>query len=174
MHGPIPPDEFIAIAEQMGLISQITDFVLAESCAHLAEWRRAGLKIGMAVNVSGRELVDGSLLDRVSRHLQTNGLPPDALTLEVTETEVMADLLQAQRVLDELAALGIRIAIDDYGTGYSSLAYIHRLPVQSSRSTDPSSPTCPTSTATGSSCSPPSPWRTRSASALSPRVPRTR
>ena len=84
----------------------------------------------MAVNVSGRELVDGSLLDRVSRHLQTNGLPPDALTLEVTETEVMADLLQAQRVLDELAALGIRIAIDDYGTGYSSLAYIHRLPVQ--------------------------------------------
>ena len=128
--GPVPPDEFIAIAEQMGMISQISDFVLSEACAHLADWRRAGLNIGMAVNVSGRELVDGSLLDRVSRHLQTNELPTDAITLEVTETEVMADLLQAQRVLDELAGLGIRIAIDDYGTGYSSLAYIHRLPVQ--------------------------------------------
>ena len=129
-HGAIPPDEFIAIAEQMGMISQISEFVLSEACAHLADWRRAGLDIGMAVNVSGRELVDGSLVDRVARHLQTNELPPEVLTLEVTETEVMADLLQAQRILDELAALGIRIAIDDYGTGYSSLAYIHRLPVQ--------------------------------------------
>ena len=129
-HGSIPPDEFIAIAEQMGMIGQISDFVLSEACAHLADWRRAGLNISVAVNVSGRELVDGSLVDRVAHHLQTNDLPTDALTLEVTETEVMADLLQATRVLDELASLGIRIAIDDYGTGYSSLAYIHRLPVQ--------------------------------------------
>jgi diguanylate cyclase (GGDEF)-like protein len=130
VHGAIPPDEFIAIAEQMGLISQISEFVLSEACAHLADWRRAGLHIGLAVNVSGRELADGSLVDRVARHLEANGLPPEVLTLEVTETEVMADLLQATRVLDELADLGIRIAIDDYGTGYSSLAYIHRLPVQ--------------------------------------------
>ena len=129
-HGSIPPDEFIGIAEQMGLISQISEFVLSEACAHLAEWRRAGLQIGLAINVSGRELSDGSLVERVARHLQANDLPPDVLTLEVTETEVMADLLQATRVLDELADLGIRIAIDDYGTGYSSLAYIHRLPVQ--------------------------------------------
>ncbi len=129
-HGSIPPDEFIGIAEQMGLISQISEFVLSEACEHLAEWRRAGLHIGLAINVSGREFADGSLIERVARHLQANDLPPGVLTLEVTETEVMADLLQATRVLDELAELGVRIAIDDYGTGYSSLAYIHRLPVQ--------------------------------------------
>jgi len=128
--GSIPPDEFIAIAEQMGLINQISEFVLSEACAHLADWRRAGLHVSTAINISGRELSDGSLVDRVARHLEANGLPAELLTLEVTETEVMADLLQASRVLDELAALGIRIAIDDYGTGYSSLAYLHRLPVQ--------------------------------------------
>ncbi len=129
-HGWIPPDEFIAIAEQMGIVSQITDFVLSKGCAALAEWRRAGLYIGLDINVSGRELADGSLVEKVVRHLEANDLPADVLTLEVTETEVMADLLQATRVLDELAGLGIRIAIDDYGTGYSSLSYLHRLPVQ--------------------------------------------
>ncbi len=128
--GSIPPDEFIAIAEQMGMINQISDFVLSEACAHLADWRRAGLLVGTAINISGRELSDGSIVDRVAHHLEANDLPAELLTLEVTETEVMADLLQASRVLDELAALGIRIAIDDYGTGYSSLAYLHRLPVQ--------------------------------------------
>ena len=128
--GPIPPDEFIAIAEQMGMISQISDYVLSEACAQAAEWRRAGLNLGVAVNISGRELLEGNLVERVMTQLEANALPPEMLTLEVTETEVMADLLQATRVLDELASLGILIAIDDYGTGYSSLAYIHRLPVQ--------------------------------------------
>ncbi len=130
VHGAIPPEEFIGIAEQMGLISQISEFVLAESCANLANWRRAGLHIGLAVNVSGRELADANLIERVARNLQAHDLPPEVLMLEVTETEVMDDLTQASRVLDELASLGIRIAIDDYGTGYSSLAYLHRLPVQ--------------------------------------------
>ncbi len=130
IQGAIPPDEFIGIAEQLGLISQITDFVLAEGCSRLASWRRAGLQIGLAINVSGREFADTSLVNRVAKHLQANDIPPDALTLEVTETEVMADLGKASNVLDQLAALGVRIAIDDYGTGYSSLAYLHRLPVQ--------------------------------------------
>jgi EAL domain-containing protein (putative c-di-GMP-specific phosphodiesterase class I) len=129
-HGPIPPDEFIAIAEQMGLISQIGDFVMGEACAQLARWRHAGLDLGMAVNVSGREFADASLVDRVARHLHAHALPPDKLTIEVTETEIMGDLTQATSVLDELSSLGIKIAIDDYGTGYSSLAYLHRLPVQ--------------------------------------------
>jgi diguanylate cyclase (GGDEF)-like protein len=130
VHGPIPPDEFIGIAEQMGTISQITDFVLAESCEQLADWRKAGLNLGVAINISGRELAQSSLVERVRQQLRAYDLPPDTLTLEVTETEVMADLQQATRVLDDLAALGIRIAVDDYGTGYSSLAYIHRLPLQ--------------------------------------------
>ena len=128
--GWIPPEEFIGIAEQMGLIGQISEFVLAEACAQLGHWRRIGLRIGMAVNVSGRELTDTSLVDLVERNLRTNGLPAELLTIEVTETEVMADLAQASRVLDELSDLGVRIAIDDYGTGYSSLAYLHHLPVQ--------------------------------------------
>jgi diguanylate cyclase (GGDEF)-like protein len=128
--GPIPPDEFIAIAEQMGLINQITDFVLSEACSQLAEWRRAGIDVGVGINISGRELADGSIVDRVAHQLSVHDIPAELLTLEVTETEVMADLLQASRVLDELSALGTRIAIDDYGTGYSSLAYLHRLPVQ--------------------------------------------
>ncbi len=130
VHGAIPPDEFISIAEQLGLISQIGDFVLGTACTDLASWRRAGIEVGLAVNVSGRELADGSLVDRVARHLKAHDIPPGDLTIEVTETEVMDDLAQASKILDELAALGIHIAIDDYGTGYSSLAYLHRLPVQ--------------------------------------------
>ena len=130
VHGFIPPDEFIGMAEQMGVISQISDFVLSQSCAKAAEWRRHGLNLGLAVNLSGREFADAGLVDRIAGHLKENGLPADALTLEVTETEVMADLSQASLMLDELAGRGIGLAIDDYGTGYSSLAYIHRLPVQ--------------------------------------------
>ena len=130
VHGAIPPEEFIGIAEQMGMISQISDFVLSEACAQLATWRRAGIDVGLAINVSGREFADGSLVDRVARNLRAHGIPPNVLTLEVTETEIMADLTQATLVLDQLASLGIRIGIDDYGTGYSSLAYLHRLPVQ--------------------------------------------
>ncbi len=130
VQGSIPPEEFIGIAEQMGLIPQITDFVLAEGCRQLAHWREAGIHIGLAINVSGREFADVTLVERVAKHLRQYDLPPDMITLEVTETEIMADLAQASKVLDQLSALGIKIGIDDYGTGYSSLAYLHRLPVQ--------------------------------------------
>ena len=129
-HGAIPPEEFIVIAEQMGLMGQISEFVLREALAQLAAWRRVGLDIGIAINVSGREFADASLVERVARNLQANDLPARVVTLEVTETEIMADLGKASTVLEELADLGIRIAIDDYGTGYSSLAYLHHLPVQ--------------------------------------------
>jgi diguanylate cyclase (GGDEF)-like protein len=130
VHGQIPPDEFIRIAEQIGLMPQISEFVLSTACAQLAELRRAGLFVGLAVNLSGRELADAGIVTKVERHLRLNRLPAEVLTLEITETEVMSDLGEASRVLDELAALGVHIAIDDYGTGYSSLAYIHHLPIQ--------------------------------------------
>ena len=126
VHGAIPPEEFIGIAEQMGLISQISDFVLSE-----------GLRPTGAL-ASGRDRHrprDQRLRPRIRRR-QPRGagrqspprydIPPEVLTLEVTETEIMADLTQATMVLDSLAALGIRIGIDDYGTGYSSLPYLHR------------------------------------------------
>jgi EAL domain-containing protein (putative c-di-GMP-specific phosphodiesterase class I) len=130
VHGAVSPEEFIGIAEQIGVITDISDFVLAEACAHLAEWRRAGLDIGLAINLSGHEISDPRLVDQVANALRANSLPPDALTLEVTETAVIPNFAQVSVVLDQLANLGIGIAIDDYGTGYSSLAYIHRLPVQ--------------------------------------------
>ena len=128
VHGQVPADEFIHIAEQMGLIGQITDFVLTEACAEAARWRQAGLDIGLAINISGRDLSDRSLVRNVTAHLGANGLPASSLTLEITETEVMADIAEASDVLGQLADLGIQIAVDDYGTGYSSLAYLHRLP----------------------------------------------
>ena len=127
--GFIPPDEFIGIAEQMGLIPQITDFVLNEGFAQLARWREAGITIGLAVNVSGREFADISLVDRVEACLRRYDIPAHLLTLEVTETEIMADLGAATKVLYELSARGIKLGIDDYGTGYSSLQYLHKLPV---------------------------------------------
>jgi diguanylate cyclase (GGDEF)-like protein len=129
VQGFIPPEEFIGIAEQMGLIPQITDFVLNEGCAQLARWREAGITIGLAVNVSGREFADIKLVDRVEECLRRYDIPPRLLTLEVTETEIMADLGAATKVLDELSARGIKLGIDDYGTGYSSLQYLHKLPV---------------------------------------------
>ena len=129
VQGFIPPEEFIGIAEQMGLIPQITDFVLNEGCAQLARWRDAGITIGLAVNVSGREFADINLVDRVEKCLRQYDIPAHLLTLEVTETEIMADLGAATKVLYELSARGIKLGIDDYGTGYSSLQYLHKLPV---------------------------------------------
>ncbi|HVA07797.1 MAG TPA: bifunctional diguanylate cyclase/phosphodiesterase [Acidimicrobiales bacterium] len=129
VEGFIPPEEFIGIAEQMGLIPQITDFVLNEGCAQLARWREAGITIGLAVNVSGREFADINLVDRVETFLRRYDIPAHLLTLEVTETEIMADLGAATKVLYELSARGIKLGIDDYGTGYSSLQYLHTLPV---------------------------------------------
>ena len=128
-YGSIPPEEFVTIAEDMGMISEITDFVLAESCAQLARWRTAGIHIGVAVNTSVREYSDDRLVERVARHLAANDIPSELLTLEVTETVVVDDFTQASRVLEALAALGVRIAIDDFGTGYSNLQYLHRLPL---------------------------------------------
>jgi diguanylate cyclase (GGDEF)-like protein len=128
-HGFIPPEEFIGIAEQMGLIPQITDFVLNEGCAQLARWRDAGITIGLAVNVSGREFADINLVERVDTCLRRYDIPANLLTLEVTETEIMADLAAATKVLYELSAKGIKLGIDDYGTGHSSLQYLHKLPV---------------------------------------------
>ncbi|HEX4126522.1 MAG TPA: EAL domain-containing protein [Acidimicrobiales bacterium] len=129
VQGFIPPEEFIGIAEQMGLIPQITDFVLREGCAQLARWRDAGITIGLAVNVSGREFADINLVERVEACLREFDIPAHLLTLEVTETEIMTDLGAATTVLYALSERGIKLGIDDYGTGYSSLQYLHKLPV---------------------------------------------
>jgi diguanylate cyclase (GGDEF)-like protein len=129
VHGQVPADEFVAIAEQMGLIGQITDFVLTHACNQAASWQRSGLDIVLAVNLSGRDLSDRSLVQKIKTHLADSGMSPSMLSLEITETEVMSDIDEASEVLGQLSRLGVQVAVDDYGTGYSSLAYLHRLPV---------------------------------------------
>ena len=116
----------------------------------------------MAVNVSGREFTDISLVDLVERASAIYDIPAQLLTLEVTETEIMADLGAATKVLDELAARGIKLGIDDYGTGYSSLAYLHNLPVKELKIDRSFVTNLPNEMSNRSSCAPPSPWRTRS------------
>jgi diguanylate cyclase (GGDEF)-like protein len=128
--GSIPPDEFIPIAERSGLVGLITTHVLDASLAAVADWRRQGVELGIAVNLSARSLQDTDLVDEVSRLLRRHGVPASRLTLEVTESSVMADPARAIALLHQLRSLGVRLSVDDFGTGYSSLSYLKRLPVQ--------------------------------------------
>jgi EAL domain-containing protein (putative c-di-GMP-specific phosphodiesterase class I) len=127
--GWISPDEFIPVAERSGLIAPLTTRMLDSALAACAEWRAAGHDLGIAVNLSTRSLQDPSLIEEVDRLLRRHGVPPGRLTLEVTESSVMADLGRAVALLHELRNLGVRLSVDDFGTGYSSLSYLKRLPV---------------------------------------------
>ena len=129
IHGPVPPDEFIPIAEQTGSIRALTSFVLEEALSQCGTWRRAGLNLGMAVNLSVRSLLDSDLPEEISRLLADTGVPPEKVTLELTESSVMADPQRTGDVLARLSLLGVQLSIDDYGTGYSSLSYLRQLPV---------------------------------------------
>jgi EAL domain-containing protein (putative c-di-GMP-specific phosphodiesterase class I) len=128
-YGAVPPDEFIPVAEQTGSIQPLTSFVLEEALEQCGAWRRTGLDLGMAVNLSARSLLDTDLPDELAALLRSTRVPADRLTLEVTESSVMADPVRTASVLDRLHALGIHLSIDDFGTGYSSLSYLQRLPV---------------------------------------------
>jgi diguanylate cyclase (GGDEF)-like protein len=127
--GIVGPDEFIPLAEQPGLIVPIGRWVLHTACEQAAQWQRDGHPIGMAVNVSGRQLDDDQLLDDVSDALAWSGLAAAYLTLEITESVLMRDAAASAARLEALKALGVRVAIDDFGTGYSSLAYLRQFPV---------------------------------------------
>ncbi|MDQ1633900.1 MAG: hypothetical protein QOJ32_709 [Frankiaceae bacterium] len=137
--GFVPPDRFIRIAEQIGLIGQLGTWVLAEACRAGRRWHDAisaqaqaeGVPEGLfhiSVNISARQL-HGGLVDDVRNVLAETGLPAHALLLEVTETVLMERVDEAVALLRELKALGVRIAVDDFGTGYSSLSYLARFPV---------------------------------------------
>ena len=127
--GLIPPDRFIGLAEQTGLIVPLTRWVLETALRQSRTWRDAGLDLEMAVNLSLRNLRDPQLRDTVAELLARYAVPPRRVCLELTESMVMADVEGTQASLAQLAALGVRLAIDDFGTGYSSLAYLSRLPV---------------------------------------------
>jgi diguanylate cyclase (GGDEF)-like protein/PAS domain S-box-containing protein len=132
MQDGAPPSEFIAVAEETGLIVPIGAWALEEACRQLARWRelapdRAPARV--SVNLSGRQLARPELPDVVVAALSDSGLPPTALCLEITESVLMDDIDVAISALKALKAIGVDIAVDDFGTGYSSLAHLRRFPV---------------------------------------------
>ncbi len=127
--GSVAPSELIPLAEDNGLIVPIGQWILERACAEAATWPRTAIGIGVSVNVSRRQLADDSILDAVAAALAASGLAADRLTLELTESVLMADGGGLLARLHRLRALGVRLAIDDFGTGYSSLAELAHLPV---------------------------------------------
>ena len=130
--GSSRPAEFIPLAEERGLIGAIDTFVLDEACRQLAEWpTRAGYPedFTMSVNVSGRELSDPALVDRVAAAIDRHGLAPSQLCLEITETALIGEPATPRRRWRRSPSLGVRLALDDFGTGYSTLAHLQRLNV---------------------------------------------
>jgi diguanylate cyclase (GGDEF)-like protein/PAS domain S-box-containing protein len=129
--GIVPPDKFIPIAEDTGLIVQIGRWVLGEACHQAARWREelpGSGDISMAVNVSGRQIASANLVQHVAQSLAASGLAPEALILELTETVLVHEADLAAHRLQELQGLGVRLAVDDFGTGYSSLSYLRQFP----------------------------------------------
>ncbi|MGE3619835.1 MAG: putative bifunctional diguanylate cyclase/phosphodiesterase [Acidimicrobiia bacterium] len=127
--GPVSPAQFIPAAEHTGVIRALTLYVVREALAQCASWRRSGHDLGIAVNLSARNLFDLHLADDITGLVQESGLAPEALTLELTESTVMGESQRTLAVLDQLAERGIRLSVDDFGTGYSSLSHLRNLPV---------------------------------------------
>ena len=127
--GNIPPDEFLPLAEQTGLMRVITQFVLDEALRQLSEWWHQGLRVQTAVNVCARDLYDRRFAEMLQRSIERYDVPPRALMIEVTESVLMTDPARAASTLLSLASLGVGVSLDDFGTGYSSLVHLKRLPV---------------------------------------------
>jgi diguanylate cyclase (GGDEF)-like protein/PAS domain S-box-containing protein len=129
VHGNVPPDRFIPLAEEAGLIGALDAWVLETACAQTMAWRESGVGgLRVAVNLSGSEFEDGALVDRVTDVLKRHRLRPDDLELEITERVAVQQDGSARRTLNRLRAMGVRIAIDDFGTGYSMLASLRQFP----------------------------------------------
>jgi diguanylate cyclase (GGDEF)-like protein len=129
--GFIPPNKFIPIAEDSGLIQPITVWILAETTKQLAKWRQISSTTNdllVSVNISGKHLATDDLIDDVELALEASRLPPSSLKLEVTESTAMENAEHTINVLNQLKKIGVRLSIDDFGTGYSSLSHLHRLP----------------------------------------------
>jgi len=128
--GLLAPDVFIPIAEQTEIIRPLTEYVLTHALAQCEQWRRDGLDLTVAVNVSVSNLLDARFAETVKALLDDSGIAPSRLTLEITESVVMADPVRALDILARLGELGVGLSLDDFGIGYSSLALLKRLPVQ--------------------------------------------
>ena len=128
-HGEIAPEEFIPLAESIGLIKPLTAWVLDAALRQLRAWDDSGLAISVAINLSTWNLQDPTLVETVKRSLQRWRVASSRLRLEITESALIHDPARAMTRLMNLHDLGVRISIDDFGTGYSSLAYLRKLPV---------------------------------------------
>jgi EAL domain-containing protein (putative c-di-GMP-specific phosphodiesterase class I) len=124
--GPISPAVFIPLAEEMGIVSEISTFVLEAACTECVRWPT---QISVSVNLSAKDFRSRDVVDKVREALASSGLAPHRLEIEVTETALLDDKSQTRHYIEELKLLGVRIALDDFGTGYSSLSYLHKLPL---------------------------------------------
>jgi diguanylate cyclase (GGDEF)-like protein len=127
--GLMGPLEFIPLAEQSGLIEKLTYHVLDTALRQCRSWRQDGIDLPVAVNISARCLSHADFADQVAALLRAQQLPPNMLTLEITETAVISNSEQALNLLREIRALGVRLSVDDFGTGYSSMIYLQQLPI---------------------------------------------
>ncbi len=123
------PAQFISVAEECGLITEIGEWVLVNACKQAVRWRRAGLpEITLAVNISARQFEDSEIINTVSRALKQSGLPARQLELEITEGLLINDTPNLRECFNQLKALGVQLSLDDFGTGYASLSYLKRYP----------------------------------------------
>jgi EAL domain-containing protein (putative c-di-GMP-specific phosphodiesterase class I) len=126
--GLLAPNAFVPLAEEVGLVGELDRWVLDEACRVAAGWQSLRPGVTISVNVTADRFASTDLVGAVADALADTGLPPQCLTLELTETALVADAEATISRLGALGALGVQVAIDDFGTGYSSLAYLHRLP----------------------------------------------
>jgi diguanylate cyclase (GGDEF)-like protein len=130
VHGLIYPNDFIPLAESTGHIIELGNWVIAAACRQLAEWQTEGLPpLPVAINLSGRQLMDKMLPERIVEHLDRHGLNPALLQVEVTESSLIERIELAGIILNKLVTAGIKVALDDFGNGFSSLTYIKTLPI---------------------------------------------
>lgn len=127
--GMLAPDQFIPVAEAAGLIGAVTAWVVTHALAQVHAWAQAGLDVAVAVNFSASDIADPGLPERVAGWLAAAGVPPDRLVVEITEGVLVADVAQAAAVLEALRSYGVKISLDDFGAGYSSLSYLRHLPL---------------------------------------------
>jgi diguanylate cyclase (GGDEF)-like protein len=130
VRGVVPPTDFVRVAEETGLIKQLTDTMLSKGIAEMRRLHDRGHRLSLSVNLSTHDLLDAKLASRVDGYLSSNGVDPRTLTLEITESSLLMDAPRSRSTIHELNEQGIRLSIDDFGTGYSSLSYLRQLPVR--------------------------------------------